>query len=180
MAPDRRNQILLVGLGVILTAAVYRAWSITSEPPLPSSNGLARSTAGPARRTAAATPDVRLEQLDAERPKPVAADRNLFRFKAKPAPAPPPPPVASGPGGVNGAPPVPQVPPIALKFIGIVERPEKAQKLALLRDPSGHVLSGTEGGVVEGRFRILRIGAESIEMAYLDGRGRQTIRLSGG
>jgi len=32
---------------------------------------------------------------------------------------------------------------------------------------------------VLGQYRILRISAESIEMAYLDGRGRQTIRLSG-
>ena len=32
--------------------------------------------------------------------------------------------------------------------------------------------------IIEGRYRILQIGVESIEMAYLDGRGRQTIRLS--
>jgi hypothetical protein len=32
---------------------------------------------------------------------------------------------------------------------------------------------------VLGQYRILRIGAESIEMSYLDGRGRQTIRLTG-
>ncbi len=38
---------------------------------------------------------------------------------------------------------------------------------------------GHEGDTVLGQYRILRIGAESIEMSYLDGRGRQTIRLTG-
>jgi hypothetical protein len=39
---------------------------------------------------------------------------------------------------------------------------------------------GKEGDVIDGRYRIVRIGVESIELTYLDGRGRQTIRLSGG
>ena len=38
---------------------------------------------------------------------------------------------------------------------------------------------GREGEVIEGRYRIVKIGVESIELAYLDGRGRQTIRQTG-
>ena len=49
----------------------------------------------------------------------------------------------------------------------------------MLSDGRGAPLYGNEGDIIEGRYRILRIGVESIEMAYLDGRGRQTIRLSG-
>jgi hypothetical protein len=50
----------------------------------------------------------------------------------------------------------------------------------MLTDGKGGVpIYGEEGDVVEGRYKILKIGVESIEMAYLDGRGRQTIRLSG-
>ena len=80
------------------------------------------------------------------------------------------------PGPVGPAPP----PPIVLKFIGTVEAPGRsAQKIAVLSD-GRNVFHGREGDIIEGRFRILRIGAESIEMAYLDGRGRQTIRLTGG
>jgi hypothetical protein len=33
--------------------------------------------------------------------------------------------------------------------------------------------------VIEGRYKILRIGVESLDIAYLDGTGRRTIRLSG-
>ena len=70
------------------------------------------------------------------------------------------------------------MPPIALKFIGIMEVPGQAQKIAVLSD-GGACTMAREGEIIEGRYRILKIGVESIEMAYLDGRGRQTIRLSG-
>jgi hypothetical protein len=126
---------------------------------------------------------VHLEALNAERPKPEGSDRNLFRFK--PPPAPPvaaarptaPPPVAPVP---SGPPPPPPVPPITLKFIGILEPGGDKPKIAVLSDGSGGPpLYGREGDAVLGRYRILKIGVESIEMAYLDGRGRQTIRLTG-
>ena len=84
-----------------------------------------------------------------------------------------PPPVAP-----SGPPPPPPVPPIALKFIGVLEA-AAPQTIAMLSDGRGAPIYGKKGISVEGRYRILRIGAESIEMAYLDGRGRQTIRLSG-
>ena len=61
----------------------------------------------------------------------------------------------------------------------MIESPEKAQKIAVLTDGRGAPFYGKEGEVVEGRYRILKIGVESIEIAYADGRGRQTIRLTG-
>jgi hypothetical protein len=77
-------------------------------------------------------------------------------------------------------PPQPTVAPIALKFIGIWDMPEQQKRIAILSDGKGGVpIYGAEGETVEGRHKILKIGTESIEMAYLDGRGRQTIRLSG-
>ena len=36
-----------------------------------------------------------------------------------------------------------------------------------------------EGQEIQGRYRILKIGVESIDIAYLDGTGRQTLRLGG-
>jgi hypothetical protein len=41
------------------------------------------------------------------------------------------------------------------------------------------VYHGREGETIEGRYRIVRIGQESIVMEYEDGRGRTTIRLTG-
>jgi hypothetical protein len=122
-----------------------------------------------------------MDALGAARVKPGESRRNLFTFKQPPPPPAPvrvatplPLPVPTGPV----TPPGP--PPIALKFIGIIERTNASERLAVLSDGRGGTpFSGKEGDIIEGRYRILRIGNESIEMAYLDGRGRQTIRLSG-
>jgi hypothetical protein len=126
-------------------------------------------------------PPVRLDALAAARsePAPSASGRNLFQFQAKVLPPPPAAvrPAAAFPGG-EMTPPPPPPPPIPYKFIGIVQAPDR--KIAVLTDASTRdVFYGREGAVIDGRYRILRIGVESIEMAYIDGRGRQTIRLTG-
>jgi hypothetical protein len=98
----------------------------------------------------------------------------------KPPPPPPPPPrLTVGPEPPPPPPVPPPPPPITLKFIGVVDAPPPGKKLAILSDGRGSPVYGHEGDTVLGQYRILRIGAESIEMSYLDGRGRQTIRLSG-
>ena len=186
MDADRRRQILLGGLLLILAIVVYRSWFATSTS-LPAASNRAASRSADTRRSPAGVveaPDVHLEALGAERPKPADAARNLFRFKPKPIPAPPVPAPVERPAAVPAAPPLPSgpapPPPITLKFIGIVEVPGKSARFAILSDGRGLPMQGKEGDIIEGRYRILKIGAESIEMAYLDGRGRQTIRLSGG
>jgi hypothetical protein len=181
MAPERRNQVLLAAVTVVLLIVVYRAWAPTSGTPSPSSNQNVT-----ALRTARATPpqvaapEVHLDSLNAERPKPTRSERNLFRFKQK-APPPAPPqvtkPVELAPPAPTGPPPPPPLPPITLKFIGTFVR--NGQRMAVLSDAAGHVEQGVEGEIIGGRFRVLKIGEQSIEMAYLDGRGRQTIRLTG-
>src|SRR5438093_1132567 len=94
MRLERRRQILLAALVVVLSVVFYRGWGALSRP---TAADAPRRTPGaapaPARRATpppADNPDVQLDALDAERPKPGATDRNLFRFKVK-APPPPPP-----------------------------------------------------------------------------------------
>jgi hypothetical protein len=126
---------------------------------------------------------VKLPALAVARAEPGGGTRNPFRFR--PTPPPPPPPTAvrgpaagtsasAGPVVPTGPPPPP---PITLRFIGVVEQSTRL-KLAVLSD-GRNVFYGKEGDAIEGRYRILRIGPESIDMAYLDGRGRQTLRLAG-
>lgn len=183
MPPERaRLKGLLAVLAVTLAGAtIYQMW------PEQSAAGQARvqaRTDGRRGGTAAmtvTTPDVHLQALKEERPQPGDQPaRDLFRFKPKPppvaAPRPAertlPPPLAS----VSVPPPIVQ--PIGLRFIGLVEAPQHAQKIAMLTDGHG-IYQGREGDIIEGRYRVLRIGVESVEMAYLDGTGRQTIRLTG-
>ncbi len=180
MAPSRRNEIVLAALAVVLATVMYLVWSSKAGTALQSSNPATggRAEAAPAR---VAAPEVRLNALEAERPKPSEADRNLFRFKPKPPPprASAPPSTVSVPVAASGPPPPPPVPPIALKFIGTLELPARAKKVAVLRDEYGGVYHAAEGDTVLGQFRVLRIGAESIDVSYVNGRGRQTIRLGG-
>ena len=68
-------------------------------------------------------------------------------------------------------------PPIALKYIGVLETAQG--RVAVFRDSGGDIVNGKEGDIIDGRYRLLKIGVESADLAYVDGRGRQTIRLSG-
>jgi len=193
MATERQRQMVLVGLLVVLAFVLYRA--VTSQPTsavgtlratssgsASSSNERARAAqSGRITESPVTAPDVHLRALDDERPKPISGDRNLFRFRPKPPPPPPPPIpiVRTAPPPPIVPPGPPPLPPIPLKFIGIIEAPTQAKRIAAFVDTTGHSLQGREGDLVAGQYRILKIGVESIEMAYLDGRGRQTIRLSG-
>jgi hypothetical protein len=187
MGTERRKRILLSALMVALALVVYRALATsatTRESPAASNAAGATAQTRKGQSAAATAPDVRLESLNVDRPKPVDSERNLFRFKPKPPPA--PPPMARPTGPTMTAPSVPLMPSgpppppaITLKFIGVVEPGVGKPKIAVLSDGQGPPMYGSEGGTVGGRYRILRIGVESIEMSYLDGRGRQTIRLTG-
>jgi len=71
-------------------------------------------------------------------------------------------------------------PPIPLKFVGTMQ--VGGRTMAVLSDASGlqrNPVYGFEGDTILGQYRLVRVSAESIEMTYLDGRGRQTIRFSG-
>jgi hypothetical protein len=188
MATERSRQIVLGVLVVILLFIIVRMWPGTSAAPGPSSNQPGAPSASNATKQpppaagAPGPPAVHLEALKGERPKPEATERNLFRFKQKAPPAPPPAPVRPQPvepPAPTGPPPPPPIPPIALKFIGIVEATEHGEKIAILSDGRNAPFYGKEGAIIEGRYRILKIGVESVELAYADGRGRQTIRLTG-
>jgi hypothetical protein len=128
---------------------------------------------------------VNLDALSQERPEPEGSNRNPFRFRPAPPPLPPLPPAGSR--GAAPPPPLapdgpaqpPPPPPIPLKYIGeVADTAKPGGKIAVLSD-GRNVYHGREGEVIEGRYRILRIGVESIDVAYLDGRGRRTIRQTG-
>jgi hypothetical protein len=184
MATKRTQTVALGALIIVLAGVLWYELRTPAVPPAAASNEQnARTAPGNAQQTASnAVAGVKLEDLLAPRPAPNDADRNPFQFKPKPAPPPPPiarPPVVTTTTSVAPmVPPGPPPPPaIRVKFIGVVEQEGKG-KIAVLSD-AGNVFYGTEGKIADGRFLIIRIGVESIEMSYPDGRGRTTIRLSG-
>lgn len=181
----RRQQVLLGALAAILVVVLaYALGGAGGNTDMaggagPTSN-TQRGRQGARRPGSPEDLDVKLDALEGRSEAPAAIARNPFRFEARrraeegPAEAPvtsepEPPPIPSGP---------PAPPPIPLKFIGIIESPQ-AGRLAALSD--GHrVFQGREGDIIEGRYRIVHIGVESIVLEYADGSGtQQTIRLSG-
>jgi len=181
MQPERRRQMVLAVLVVVLAFALYSAWPRTAAPTTATSNP--RSMARGGQTTEVAAPDVKLEALEAERPKPEGSMRNLFRFGRAPAArAPAAPQVPVEPPQPTGptTPRAPTIPPIPLKFVGTMK--VGGRMMAVLSDASGtqrDPVYGFEGDTILGQYRLVRVSAESIEMTYLDGRGRQTIRFSG-
>ena len=188
MAVERRTLLLGGGLSAALVAllVVRSMGDVTSPAPnrraQPARTPASASASAGTQASALDAAKVNLEELERKRLGPADTGRNPFRFEPKVLPAPPPSP--TGPNSKTATPDLPVAPtgpppppPISLKFIGLVEKVD-GMKIAVLSD-GRRPLYGVEGQEIDGRYRILKIGTESIEMAYLDGRGRQTIRLTG-
>jgi hypothetical protein len=177
-----RREVLLGVLAVILGGGVYVAkpWSSDTPAQIPQR---APASAGRAAQAAGPVADVRLDLLTATGGDAATVTRNPFRFQQRAVPAAPRRAAAAAARPEFTAPPAPTgpppPPPITLRFIGLIEAPPRTGRVALLSDGRGGLMYGREGDTVDGRYRMLRVGIDSIEMAYVDGRGRQTIRLSG-
>lgn len=190
MDPTQRTQtIRLAVLCVILAGVVWfvllpalAPGGVAPRGPLP-----AAGTAS-AAKASGAPPQVKLDALGRDTAEPAAGEggrRNPFRMGAAPAPIPegtsarvatkPPPPVM--PEQI-GPPPVPPPPPIPYRFIGILSGAPGQGRIAVLTD-GRTVVHGGVNQSIEGRYRIVQIGEESLQIEYADGRGRQTLRLLG-
>ena len=185
MTTSTRRQVWLLGALVTVAAVLV----VLLRPSTTSLGGPSAPAAGgrPSSRSESAVGDVRLELLETRSGGRSPLERNLFRFEPRrdrTAAA----RVARGPARpsqiqVPTGPPAPAVPPppppIPLRYIGYVDQPGQVPRVGVLSDGRGNVFNGKEGDIIEGRYRVLRIGTDSADLIYVDGRGRQTIRLSG-
>lgn len=74
------------------------------------------------------------------------------------------------------APPKPTAPPISMKYYGYANRPGDARKRAFLMDGED-ILVTTEGEVLKKRYKVVRIGINSIVLEDLDFHSQQTLPL---
>ena len=176
------RQLLLLGALAVAVAVVVmtRRADNSAGTSQARSNGRSATTASAAAETSVA--DLKLELLKSDSSDLEPSTRNPFQFRSKPSvPAASAQASAAKPPVVIAPPPVPQgpppPPPIALKYIGVLETAQG--RMAVFRDNGGDIVNGREGDIIDGRYRLLKIGVESADLAYVDGRGRQTIRLSG-
>ena len=181
MRARTRREILLLGILTAVLAGVlfmqFRGATDLSGP----TPGFAAGGAPDAEQAEVLEPGLRLERLEgmASRLDEAEVRRNPFLFASE---------VTIPPGGVADTadltPPEPEepvLPQIPLRYIGRLVLPaaEGDQIVAVLSDQRGNVFHAQEGHVVEGRYRVLRVGVDSAEISYLDGRGRQTVMMSG-
>jgi hypothetical protein len=189
MRLDQRKLILGAALIVVLGIAMWSLWR-PSPPPRATAPAGAQARARGGRPSANAVSvgpadAVRIDALNASRDEPGEAGRNPFRFQQKAAPPPrvttpivteaPRPGPGLGPSVPAGPPPPP---PIQLKLQGVLER-ANGVKWAVLSDGKSAPMYGKDGDIIDGKYLIVKIGTESIEMSHVDGRGRQVIRLTG-
>lgn len=177
----RSRQITsLVALAVILAGVIWFQFFRTAGTKPAASNSVSarndRDAAGPLP-----VPDtVRLAELK-DTSAFSEAGRDPFSFGARPVPpAPISRPAESEPAPAPVIPPPPPgPPPIALRLIGITV-PPGAQPMVTLKDPvSGASFDAREGQIVDGRYRVIKVGERSVLVSYVDGTGMRTITLGG-
>ena len=175
----RRERILLalVALAAVLLA-VQRLRNPAETP-------AARARAEPLPPL---VPRIDLARLTTERPETAAGKRDLFRFGAAPAgddlaelapveahhPVPLPTPAID----TAYVPPAPSLPPLNLKYLGSVEN-RAGVKVAVLMTDRREVLTGQTGEMVANRYRIARIGLESVDLEDVGSGQSRRIPLRG-
>jgi hypothetical protein len=156
-------------LGLLAVAAVVVFW--------PQLSGSSAAPAVLSRSSRPAEPLPPVPRIDLARLEETRSDvevgrRDLFAYgppdkdgyepppEATPVPRMTPPPTTGASGGraARGG-----LPPLNLKFIGSVGNAEGVKVAVLLTD-SNEVLTGQRGDVVANRYRIARIGIESVDL----------------
>ena len=189
----RRRPLVVVALlhVVALSVPACRPQAPSPDVGVGAPSGPGMNSPQPADTLDGQSLDVRIEAMTGDRPAAADDPRNPFRFgPGTPAGGEREPldmaltPVAAGRGSDDRAPAAPPsggaavVGAASLKFIGVLEAPESVGLIAVLSD-GDYVYHGRVNEVIEGRYRIVRIDVASIEIEFLQGGGRQTLRLAG-
>ncbi len=114
-----------------------------------------------------------------------AGGRNIFAYYTPPPP-PPPKPVANpligksggegGPGAPATPPAPPPPPPIPLKYYGYAHKPTETQKKAFLAEGED-IYIAAEGDIVNKKYKIVKIGVNTVEAEDLTTKHRQLLPL---
>lgn len=180
--PTERGRLLLA-LGGLLAIAGLAYWIQVRPVAEPGSPAVTAAERIQATGALPVPETVRFGSLE-DVPVLAEAGRNPFAYGMRPAPPPPPAPilpVAPPSLSVPVPPPAPSgPPPIPLKLTGMTQAETGGRFLVTLQDPTSRaVYVGYEGDVVDGRYRIVRVGAQSVVVSYLDGTGLRTLQLGG-
>jgi len=172
---------IVPGLAIVAAASVGWALLRDTAPAVAPSASAAEAPVGTVKREPE-LPRIDLARLDRPRPASGIGRRDLFDF-ATPPPTPPPPMPSAPPVVEETPPPVtvptpPPLPPLNIKYIGAFEG-KKGLKVAVLMTDRKEVLTGQAGEVVANRYRIVRIGLESVDVQDVGSEQVRRIPLKG-
>jgi len=164
-----RERRLLLLLGAVALLSFRPVWRYFQQGP-------ATVSGRRAEKLPEALPRIDLDRLPRERPESQAGRRDIFAFGPPPTlpapprtgatPAPGPPPgsvIAESAPVAPTAPSAPRLPPMNLKYIGSVEN-GRGTRVAVLLTERNELLTGQAGEVVANRYKIAKIGFESVDL----------------
>lgn len=179
-----KRVLVLAGAGLALAVAV---WAVTRTSPAPSAaTAPAATPRGGGRAEGGEMPVVGLERVRQAVVRPEVGRRDIFDFGADPReeqqrreeerlqqmPVPDPDPTPT---------PVPTptpLPPLTVKYIGSLES-KPGLKVAFFVTEKKEVVSGQVGETVMNRFRVVRIGFESVDVQQVGAEQTQRLPLKG-
>ena len=162
MKPREKRLVIVLGAVAVVAALMTRF--------LPHKGPVAVSMSSAADATPETVPRIGLERLPHDRPKLRIGQRDIFAFGPPPTPPPTPRPLTTPTPTpdpqealVATPPPGPRLPPLTLKYIGSVEN-GRGTRVAVLLTDRNELLTGQAGEVVANRYKIAKIGLESVDL----------------
>jgi len=172
---DRTKLLILAALVVVFVAVNFRNFFGGSAPSAPAS-----ATASSARAAAPGSripdADLRLQWLEpSDRPAAGSVARNIFEYGSRAAPQ----------GGVahvkppdeeEKEPPQPPPPPPPVRFYGFAEGSATGNRRVFLTDGEA-VFVAKQGDTILRRYRLTRIGNDSVDIEEISGPNRWTLKM---
>jgi hypothetical protein len=175
---SRRRLALAAAAAVAVAAGLY-LWLHGNTP-------AAGAAVPPPPRPSPGEPLARIDlrRLQARGPVAALGQRDIFDFGPAPQTPPPPPPpkVADASPAVPVTPPPPTPVPLApinVKYIGTLES-KTGLKVAVFLTDDKEVLTGQTGEVIANRYRIVKIGLESVDLQEVGTGQTRRVPLRGG
>ncbi len=199
LGAENRNKVIaavaLGTIGVLAVAYELSGWfggSSSASTTVPTPTNVTVNVAPKQRRTTASRPaskkdptqnldpSLRFDVLkSSEETKYTGTGRNIFRVFVEP---PPPPPHAVTSVATDqtpqGPPPPPPPPPIELKFYGFATPAGGAKRIFLAHNED--VFIAKEGDIVDRRYKVMKISANSVDILDVLSNNRQSIPLTQG
>ena len=177
---------LLVVAAVVLYQWLHGSADTAASPPAPTATAAhqpgkgsgkpGRKTTGPVMLAQSLDPTLRLDLLKtSEEVTYQGSGRDIFQNQPDP---PPPVPAPVAQVMPSGPPPPPPPPPIPLKFYGFSGNKTGPKQVFLSKGDD--IFIAIEGQIIDRRYRIVKIGPNSVEVEDVLTNNRQTLPLTAG